>query len=215
MRKSNQTLDIQTMADEFIATKSEKKFKALMDRLRPGVLKSIISFETDKEIQEEIINVTFAKAWANINQYSKDRGAFSTWIYRIAYTQCLQNLRHTSRTKSLDTMIEAGTVNESAYSVDAEFENFDAKPKYDVIDTLYQKTVDAIHSMKNEGKEGNLKIALMKWHIDKKPYKTIAAEMGIPENTAKNKVFRGKDMLRKILIEREPELVNAFVNSEY
>jgi DNA-directed RNA polymerase specialized sigma24 family protein len=69
--------------------------------------------------------------------------------------------------------------------------------------------------MKDNGKEGIMKTALKKWHIDKKPYKTIAEEMNIPENTAKNKVFRVKDHIRKILTTNEPELVGMFVNKEY
>jgi hypothetical protein len=40
-------------------------------------------------------------------------------------------------------------------------------------------------------------------------------EMNIPENTAKNKVFRGKDHIRKILTTNEPELVGMFINKEY
>lgn len=200
---------IQTLANDFISSRSEKSFKVLMNRLKPGVLKQISTFETDPEKKLEILNVVFAKAWKNVEQYNNE-WAFSTWIYRIAYNECLLEKRHTNRTKSLDRMLEEGTINESSISYDSDVENFDTKPTFDVVDVLYNKTVDAIKNLNDSGKEGILKTALIKWHIEKKPYKDIAIEMNIPENTAKNKVFRGKGLLRKILIESEPELVRLF-----
>lgn len=201
---------IQKMADEFISTKSEKSFKVLMDRLSPGILKKISVFETDPEKRSEIANIVFAKAWSKIDQYSPDRGAFSTWIYRIAHNECLLEKRHTNRVKSLDRMVEEGTLKEPQISYKDDFENFDTKPNFDVIDVLYKKTVDAIYKLSNQGKEGDIRTALIKWHIEKKPYHKIADEMNIPENTAKNKVFRGKGLLKKIICDSEPELVRLF-----
>lgn len=202
---------IQEMANEFISTKSEKSFKTLMNRLEPGILKKISTFETDREKQLEIANVVFAKAWNKIDQYSSERGAFSTWIYRIAYNECLLEKRHTNRVKSLDKMIEEGTLKEpQVLSIDP-FDEFD-KPKIDVVDTLYKKTIDAIYKLDNKGKIGDIRSALIKWHIEQKPYHKIASEMNIPENTAKNKVFKGKGILKKMLVESEPELVGLFEN---
>lgn len=206
-------MGIQKFADTFISTKSEKSFSDLMKRLRPGLLKKISHFEDSYEKCDEIVNIVFAKAWANIDQYSKDRGAFSTWIYRIAHNECLLDKRHTNRTKSFDKMMEEGSIKESAISFEENYDSIDL-PKIDVIDTLYNKTIDAIHSMSSNGNEGIIKTALIKWHIDKKPYKTIAQEMNIPENTAKNKVFRGKGLLKQILIEREPDLVRLFEENQ-
>ncbi|MCK9575379.1 MAG: sigma-70 family RNA polymerase sigma factor [Candidatus Pacearchaeota archaeon] len=205
---------IQDLANAFIETKSEKRFKILMNRLKPGVLKKIATIETDPESRQEIVNIVFAKVWQNIDQYNPGAAAFSTWIYRIAYNECLLAKRHTNRTKSLDRMFEEGTVNESAISIDSDFDEFDTKPKYDVVEVLYNKTIDAINGLKDSGKEGIIKTALIKWHVDKKPYKTIAEEMSIPENSAKNKVFRGKDLIRKILVTNEPELVQLFAEDQ-
>lgn len=201
---------IQDFADDFISRKSEKSFRRLMNRLEPGILNKISQMENDPEKRQEIANIVFAKAWKNIDQYTQDRGAFSTWIYRIAYTECLLDKRHTNRTKSLDRMIEEGTVNESTFSCEPDVENFDTKPKFDVVGVLYDKTIEAIQQLKDTGKEGIIKTALIKWHIDKKPYKEIAEEMNIPENTAKNKIYRGKGLLKKILSDSEPELVRLF-----
>jgi len=201
---------IQQIADEFIQKKSEKTFRVLINRLTPGILNKISQLETDPEKRQEIANIVFAKAWKNIDQYSTERGAFSTWIYRIAYTECLLEKRHSNRVKSLDRMLEEGTVKESSLAYETDFENFDEKPDFDVVGVLYDKTVSAIHQISDEGRDGIIKTALIKWHIDKKPYKTIAEEMNIPENSAKNKVFRGKSLLRKMIIAREPELVRLF-----
>lgn len=201
---------IQTLADEFIATKSQKSFKALADRLRPGILTKISALVNDYDEMQEIANITFAKAWSNIHQYNKDAGAFSTWIYRIAWNECLLSKRHTNRTKSLDSMLDEGTVAHSNISEDANFEYFDEKSADETKSELYEKTINAIYSMPDEGKDGLIKTAFIKWHIDKKPYREIALEMNIPENTAKNKVFRGKKMLKEILTKSEPLLVQKY-----
>lgn len=200
---------IQKIADTFINVKSEKTFNNLMKRLRPGIIKKISMFENDYDKCNEIVNIVFTKAWTNIEQYSKDRGAFSTWIYKIAHNECLLDKRHSNRTKSLDKMIDDGIIKEISFSFEENYDNVGAQ-KIDIIDTLYDKTINAIHYMSNNGNEGIIKTALIKWHIDKKPYKIIANEMNIPENTAKNKVFRGKGILRKILTDKEPELVRLF-----
>lgn len=201
---------IQKIADDFISTKSEKSFKKLINRLSPGILKKISIFETDPDKKKEIANIVFAKAWTKIDQYSPDRGAFSTWIYKIVHNECLLEKRHTNRIKSLDKMVEDGTLKQPQALFNEDFNNIDNKTDIDVIDILYKKTIDVIYKLNTKDREGDIRSALIKWHIEKKPYHQIAKEMNIPENTAKNKVFKGKKLIKSKLFEKESELINLY-----
>jgi RNA polymerase sigma factor (sigma-70 family) len=97
-KTNNDFLSVQTLAERYMESASEIDFNNLYYRLRPGLvlyLKKMIATTKNPYINiEDIIADTFTLVYRKIYQYKKEF-AFSTWVYRIAYTQFIQNLRDT------------------------------------------------------------------------------------------------------------------------
>lgn len=201
-------VSIQELALEWINTRSEKDFNALYKRLRPGLWTYIGGFESDFEERDSLINLVFAKAIKSIDQYSPDKGNFSTWIYRIAFNEALTEKARKGRCTSLDALQDEGfPVKEEGH--EAEVDKFDlefGRDKENVFSELYDKTVKAFA----ECKDKTISEAFVKWHFEKKPYEQIGKELGICTNTAKQKIFKGKKIVKEALMKSDANLVECY-----
>lgn len=200
--------DIQTLAETWIKTKSNRDFKKLYDRLKPGLWHQLESFEKDFDARNDIINIVFGKAIANINQYSSEKGKFSTWIYQINRNEALASKNVRQRLTSLDELEELGFAPKEE-GHEAEVESFDLKFGRDreaVFSELYNKTIKAF----SECKDKQIADAFLKWHFEQKSYEQIGQELGICTNTAKQKIYRGKKLVRDALLKSDGDLVECY-----
>lgn len=92
-----------------------RAFKKLYDFYVPFVWKSLF-FMTNRnqETARELIQDTFVKAYRGLGSF-KDKSAFSTWLYRIAYTTTISYFRR-NRTDHF-SFIEPDTI-EGSYTTD-------------------------------------------------------------------------------------------------
>lgn len=201
-------IDIQELAENWIKTKSNKDFNQLYKRLKPGLWTYVGSFESDFEEREALINLIFAKAIKAVDQYSSDKGKFSTWIYRIAFNEALTEKSRKNKHVSLDSLQEEGfPVKDEGH--EAEVDKFDlefGREREVVFSELYDKTVNAFAQCKDE----LISKAFIKWHFEKKPYEQIGKELGICTNTAKQKIFKGKHIVKDMLLQSDPNLVQCY-----
>lgn len=66
-----------------------------------------IYFKTfSKEISEDITSEVFMKALQNVHSYSKKRGAFSSWLYRIARNAVIDYYRTRKTNISIDDVFD-------------------------------------------------------------------------------------------------------------
>lgn len=204
-------VDIQQLAEKWICSKSDKDFNELYKRLRPGIWSYVSSFESDFEERDALINLIFAKAVKAIDQYSSDKGKFSTWIYRIAFNEALSEKTRKSKNVSLDSLQDEGfPIKDEGH--EAEVDKFDleyGRDRENVFMELYDKTVDAFSKCKDKA----ISQAFIKWHFEKKPYEEIGRELGICTNTAKQKIFKGKQLVREALLQTDPNLVQCYKDS--
>ncbi len=73
-----------------------QKFSILVDRYKHMVYTLALRMVKNKETAEEISQDTFIKVYKSLNRF-KGESKFSTWIYRIAYNNCMDTLRKTNR----------------------------------------------------------------------------------------------------------------------
>jgi RNA polymerase sigma-70 factor (ECF subfamily) len=66
----------------------------------------------DKAIAEEITQEVFTRVWDKANQYSENKGKFSSWVNRMASNLCVDNLR--KKKESLVETIEDLEVSEAS-----------------------------------------------------------------------------------------------------
>jgi RNA polymerase sigma factor (sigma-70 family) len=89
----------------------QKAFAALMAKYRNAVFFTILKMIHNRDDAEDILLVSFSKAFNNLENYKEDF-AFSTWLFKIATNNCIDFIR---KKKLLTTPLE-GSVTDSGDS---------------------------------------------------------------------------------------------------
>lgn len=125
----------------------------------------------DEQLSDDLAQETFIKAYVNITKF-RGMASFSTWLFRIAYNVHYDYVRSLRQTDDIDT---SRAVKNSSVSSD---ENL----KMDLYKAL---------SLLKPDERTCITLQLIDGHqIDK-----IAEITGIPENTVKSHLRRGKDKM--------------------
>ncbi|GGD43745.1 DNA-directed RNA polymerase sigma-70 factor [Muriicola marianensis] len=74
-------------------------FEALVDRYKHMVYTLAVRMLRNREVAEEAAQDTFLKAYKGLETY-QGGARFSTWLYKIAYHNCLDRLKKMSRRPS-------------------------------------------------------------------------------------------------------------------
>lgn len=77
-------------------------FDALYTRYLKGIYAFIYYRTMERMTAEDLTSQTFLKALENIGSYNPHKGAFSTWLYRIARNTVFDHFRTTRQTKNID-----------------------------------------------------------------------------------------------------------------
>jgi RNA polymerase sigma-70 factor (ECF subfamily) len=201
------TSPLQELGLAFFNSRAESDFNKLYYRMKPSInyyLRDILPASDDRE---EALANTFAKVWSKIHMYDPYWN-FSTWIYRIARNEALLMHRHKRRNYSYEGMEERG-VNMEAKSpvvmprIDIESVNLDA------VDMLHDFAVDEISNLPEL-----YRIVMEKREIEKKKYEDISTELGWKQNTVRTRIRKGRELLRKSLNEKYPELVKSYIEQQ-
>ena len=129
----------------------------------------------DEQLSDDLAQETFIKAYVNITNF-KGISSFSTWLFRIAYNVFYDEMRSRKQTDDLDSREVARM---SALSGDAGLQM-----------DLYQ----ALSQLK-EVERTCITLQL----IDGHPIDKISDIMGMPQNTVKSHLKRGKEKLTDYL----------------
>ena len=194
---------LQELGLAFFNSRSENDFNRIYHRMKPSInyyLRDILPSSDDRE---EALANTFAKVWTKIHMYDPYWN-FSTWIYRIARNEALLMLRHTRRNYSLQAMEERGINMDSKNPV--QILNLDCSADgLMAADNLYNHAIEEISNLPD-----NYKIVLQKREIEKMKYEDISVELGWKQNTVRTRIRKGRELLRKSLQEKYPELVKTY-----
>ena len=129
----------------------------------------------DEQLSDDLAQETFIKAYTNITKF-RGISSFSTWLFRIAYNVFYDEIRKRKQTDDIDTPAMAGMTSD----------NGDAGLKMD----LYK----ALSLLKDEERT-----CITLQLIDGYPIDKISEITGIPENTVKSHLRRGKEKLTDYL----------------
>ncbi len=77
-----------------IATeRSEQAFRRLFDELAPRVRAYMMRQGADQATAEDLVQETLLTVWSKASLYSADKGALTTWVFRIARNLRISRLR--------------------------------------------------------------------------------------------------------------------------
>ena len=129
----------------------------------------------DEMLSDDLAQETFIKAYVNITKF-RGMSSFSTWLMRIAYNVFYDHVRARKQTEDIDSM---AAVRQSSSTGDSNL-------KMDVYAALALLKSDE-------------RTCITLQLIDGYPIDQISKITGIPENTVKSHLKRGKDKMANYL----------------
>ena len=203
-------LTLQQIGLNFYNNRDERSFKAVHDRLKPGLSKYVREKYgcDDYQTREAVLLKTFSNIWEKIDQYDPYY-AFSTWCYRIARNEALLSKRYGKKNYSLDGMQEMGINMTSKYSglvTTPDYEFFEPTPEEEMT-RLYKIVLDELQNLPEHYCQ-----VLTETLIKKKKETQVAKDLNWNLNTVKTRKRKAKKLILKSVSENHPMLVEKFQN---
>ena len=158
--------------------RNKKAFDQLVRKYQSPVRRFFLNQTLgDEQLSDDLAQETFIKAYVNITKF-KGMASFSTWLMRIAYNVFYDEVRSRKQTEDVDTSISAARQTTSAN------------------ETLKMDIYAALALLKPDERS-----CITMQLIDGYPIDQISKITGIPENTVKSHLKRGKEKMANYLKE--------------
>ena len=201
-------LSYRELAENFYASRSHRDYNLLYAKVKPGLRSYIYNMIKDSEATDDVLANTLSKLWIKIDQYNPEY-QITTWLYKIAFNECLSYIRKRNRKYSLDAMrdygievIEGNHAVNTAETMLQDFEDFMTEDDFYEEDRLlqqqYESAVDCINNLKPMYRN----IMQDRLFQDMK-YEDIAEKYNVSLQTVKNRVRRGKALIQKAMAEKK------------
>jgi RNA polymerase sigma-70 factor (ECF subfamily) len=203
MKKVEKPDSLRDLGYKFKETRSEKVFTELYNRIRPGLYNYIFQIVKNHDDTENIISYVMSYTYNKIDSYDP-KWHISTWIYRTAYTSACMELRYRKGRKITHMSDIENSENKNLMSK-IEFESIE-----NYKDTIIQMEEKKEEDMQNirlrrivsELPEEYRSVIEEKFFNDMK-YDEIAQKLNIPLHTVKNRISRGKRIIKEMYEEAE------------
>jgi RNA polymerase sigma factor (sigma-70 family) len=169
----------------------QKSCEALVKRYQRGIYNMIFQMVKNREETEDLVQETFIKAFNALESYN-DNYAFSTWLYKIAYNNCIDSIRK----RKLKT-----------YPLDKPIRTREGEVKQEIRDDTSSPEKDFLFSEKRKHIQQSIDELPPRYrrvielrHREEKSYEEIAEMLKIPLGTVKARIFRAREMLKKTLM---------------
>jgi RNA polymerase sigma-70 factor (ECF subfamily) len=169
----------------------EEDFEALVIRYQRQIVNYIFRIIGDYDAALDVTQETFIKVYNFLNKYSTEY-KFSTWLYRIAHNAAIDHLRRNSvQSQSIETENADGT-----YQLQLECSQ-PGPEKLRERSEWRAELQDVVRCLPASYRE-----LIVLRHSRELSYDEIAEVTGLPLGTVKNRLFRAREMMREILLER-------------
>lgn len=92
-----------------------EQYRQLVERYQSGLIIHCENITKNRHDGEDLAQDAFIKAYEKLSQFSSDKAAFSTWLYRIATNLCIDYMRRNKRKVPLKNIEERLDATRSAY----------------------------------------------------------------------------------------------------
>jgi RNA polymerase sigma-70 factor (ECF subfamily) len=188
------------LTENFLETRSEKDYTTLYRKVKPGLRSYIGKIVKDSEATEDILVNTLTKMWTKIDQYDPQY-QITTWLYRIAFNECLGFINERNKKTSLTRLQEYGLeVNDGGTvaieTIGSLVEDMDFKTEMDLweedneLQARYESCLRAMEQLKPIYRD-----IVVDRLINKVKYEDLADKYKLPLQTIKNRIRRGKSLI--------------------
>jgi RNA polymerase sigma factor (sigma-70 family) len=172
----------------------ESAYKILLTRYERGIYNMIFQMVKNREETEDLVQETFIKAFNALDSYNQ-QFAFSTWLYKIAFNNCIDSIRKRKlRTLPLDKPIDT-----KEGQVQQDIRDDTSSPEKQM---LYAEKTRQIHEAIDHLPDKYRRVIMLR-HQEERSYEEISEMMKIPIGTVKARIFRAREMLKRCLNQSE------------
>ncbi len=151
------------------------------------VFRMLGNYESSLDVTQEV----FIKVYNSLRKYSPEY-KFSTWLYRIAHNAAIDHMR---RNPISAQSIEAENA-DGTYQI--QLESSQPSPEQDQERREWRTEIDAVVKCLPPA----YRDLILLRHSRDLSYDEIAEITGLPLGTVKNRLFRAREMMREMFIER-------------
>ena len=175
--------------DEYLIIKQcldgdPERYALLVERYQGMIHNLSYRMLGDAEAAKDVAQESFISAYVALRIFQR-KARFSSWLCRIAMNKCKDYLRSKKDTISVDALAELSATKESSPEEAAS----------------RKQVKDGIQTALNGLPEDYREVIILK-HIEGLDYGEMEKILGICANTLKVRTHRGREMLKKILIEK-------------
>ena len=187
--------EIRTLTDGDLITHAiggrERGFEELVRRYQRPITSYVFRMVGNYEASLDVTQEVFIKVYNSLSKYSPEY-KFSTWLYRIAHNAAIDHMRRNSvNAQSLEAENADG-------SYQIQIESSRPSPEQDHERTEWRAEIEAVVKCLPPA----YRDLILLRHSQDLSYDEIAEVTGLPLGTVKNRLFRAREMMRDIFIER-------------
>lgn len=186
---------IQSLTDIELIAKAiggrEDGFEELVRRYQRPITNYVFRMLNDYDASLDVTQEVFIKVYNSLERYSSEY-KFSTWLYRIAHNAAIDYIRRRSpNQQSIETENREG-----AYQLQIESPN--PTPEQERERSEWRAEIESVVKCL----PAVYRELILLRHARDLSYDEIAEVTNLPLGTVKNRLFRAREMMREIFIER-------------
>jgi RNA polymerase sigma-70 factor (ECF subfamily) len=168
-----------------------ESFEELVNRYQRPIVSYVFRIVNNYEAALDVTQEVFIKVYNSLDKYS-DAYKFSTWLYRIAHNAAIDHLRRNNVSlQSIETENADG-------SFQFQLESDRPNPEQDRELSEWRDEIDSVVRCLPAAYRDLIVLR----HGQDLSYDEIAEVTSLPLGTVKNRLFRAREMMRNIFIER-------------
>ena len=172
-------------------TGREDGFEELVRRYQRPITNYVYRMVGNYDAALDVTQEVFIKVYNSMTRYSSEY-KFSTWLYKISHNAAIDYLRRNSNhEQSLETENSEGTYH-------LQFESKRPSPETERERSEWREEIAAVVKCLPTG----YRELIVLRHTQDLSYDEIAEITNLPLGTVKNRLFRAREMMRELFVER-------------
>jgi len=172
---------------ERAAAGGEESFEELVRRYQRPIIAYVYRIIGDYDAALDLTQEVFIKVYGSLRRYRAEY-KFSTWIYRIAHNAAIDHLRRVAA-RDVREEVERRERHLSSRAPNPEQER-ERNERRAEIESVVEQLPPAYREL------------IILRHAHDLSYEEIAEVTGLPLGTVKNRIFRARELMRRMFIER-------------
>lgn len=173
----------------------EKAYAILLEKYKDSIFYMMLKMVKNQDDADDLTIEAFGKAFNRLHQYTPDY-AFSTWLFKIATNNCIDFIRKKKMiTFSIDKGFEDGEGNNSTF--DIKENNLNPEEKF-----MRKQKIRIMREMVDHLKPRYKQLIVLRYFRELS-YDEIAEATELPLGTVKAQLFRAREMLYNLLLNKK------------